>query len=116
MKHLLALIVGLALAIVASPAVAYVVEVTTSISLTTATDDEKLKQALESAINDVLDHAIAFTPTVVTVHKARMVGDRIYLLLLIADDEGETTMETFSTLPPAPREPAEPPRESTPRF
>ena len=54
----------------------------------------------ESAINDVLHHAIAFTPTVVTVHKARVVGGRIYILLLIADEEGEKTMETFSTTEP----------------
>ena len=97
MKTLLAAIIGLAITTSASPATAYVVEVTTSIPVATAADDAQLKDALESAINDVLHHAIAFTPTVVTVHKARVVGGRIYILLLIADEEGEKTMETFST-------------------
>ena len=96
MKTLLAAIIGLAITTSASPATAYVVEVTTSIPVATAADDAQLKDALESAINDVLHHAIAFTPTVVTVHKARVVGGRIYILLLIADEEGEKTMETFS--------------------
>ncbi len=100
MKTLLAAIIGLAITTSASPATAYVVEVTTSIPVATAADDAQLKDALESAINDVLHHAIAFTPTVVTVHKARVVGGRIYILLLIADEEGEKTMETFSTTEP----------------
>ena len=38
---------------------------------------------------DVLHHAIAFTPILVTLQTARVVGDRIYILLLIADGEGE---------------------------
>src|SRR5213593_4649068 len=101
MKSLLAAIITLAIATFANPATAYVVEVTTSIPVMTAGDDVRLKDALESAISDVLHHAIAFTPTVVTVHKARIVGDRIYLLLLIADEEGEKTMETFSSTEPA---------------
>ena len=39
--------------------------------------------------DDVLHHAIAFTPILVTLQTARVVGDRIYILLLIADGEGE---------------------------
>jgi len=95
MKSPLAAIIGLVIMIFASPATAYVVEVTTSIPVATAADDARLKDALESAIGDVLHHAIAFTPTVVTVHKTRVVGGRIYILLLIADEEGEKTIETF---------------------
>ena len=74
MKSPLAAIIGLVIVIFASPATAYVVVVTTSIPVTTAADDAQLNDALESAINDVLHHAIAFTPTVVTVHKTRVVG------------------------------------------
>ena len=32
-------------------------------------------------------------PTVVTVQHARALGDRVYILLVIADDHGEETME-----------------------
>ena len=41
----------------------------------------------------MLHHAIGLVPTVVTVQHARVLGDRIYILLLIADDDGEETME-----------------------
>jgi len=44
----------------------------------------------------VLEHAIAFLPTVVDVRDARRVGDRIYLLLLIADDDGAALVEALS--------------------
>jgi len=114
MKSGLAAIIGLVIMTFTSTATAYVVEVTTSIPVATAADDARLKDALESAISDVLHHAIAFTPTVVTVHKARVVGGRIYILLLIADEEGEKTIETFATMEPASSEPAEPSREVPP--
>ena len=93
MTHLLAAIVTLALVESATPAMAYVVAITTSIDLASAADDEHLRRALESAIDDVLHNAIAFAPTVVTVQDARVVGDRIYILLVIADAEGEKALE-----------------------
>ena len=114
MKSGLAVIIGLVLMTFTSTATAYVVEVTTSIPAATAADDARLKDALESAINDVLHHAIAFTPTVVAVHKARVVGGRLYILLLIADEEGVKTIETFATTEPASSEPAGPSREEPP--
>ena len=49
--------------------------------------------------------AIAFTPTTVMLEKARVVGDRIYLVPLLADADGEKTIATFSRLQPAPTEP-----------
>jgi hypothetical protein len=97
MKRLLAVIIGLALVGSAHPAAAYVVEITTSIPTASAADNAQFKDALESAILDVLHHAIAFTPTVVTLQSARVVGDRIYILLLIADDDGEEMMKQFSS-------------------
>ena len=98
---LLAIVTGLAIATFASPAAAYVVEITTSIPITSPGGDAKLKEALQSAIDDVLNHAIAFTPTVVTLQSARVVGDQIYILLLIADGDGEETMKRFSAEEPA---------------
>jgi len=96
MKTLLATIIGLAIVVVANPASAYVVAITTSIPATSVADDTDLKAALVSAIDDVLRHAIAFSPTFVTVLKARAVEDRIYILLLIGDSEGEEMMKKLS--------------------
>lgn len=111
MKSLLTTIIGLAIATFANPATAYVVEITTSIPVTSPGGDAKLKEALQSAIDDVLNHAIAFTPTVVTLQSARIVGDQIYILLLIADGDGEETMKRFSAEEPAANDP---PPESMP--
>ena len=96
MKTLLATIIGLAIVVVANPASAYVVAITTSIPATSVADDTDLKAALVSAIEDVLRHAIAFSPTFVTVLKVRVVEDRIYILLLIGDSEGEEMMKKLS--------------------
>ena len=97
MRSLVATIIGLTVAVLANPAAAYVVEVTTSIPIASAEDKEQLRDALSSAIDDVLDHAVAFTPTVVTLRSARVVGNRIYIVLLIADGDGEEAMKQLST-------------------
>ena len=102
MRILLAVIIGLSLTMLANPATAYVVHVTTSIPTTSAQDEAQFEQALRSAIDDILGHAIAFTPTVMTLQNARVVGDRIYILLLIADGDGEETMkQLFDEVPAA---------------
>ena len=97
MKTLMAMIVGLALTTAAYPAAAYVVAVTTSIPAQKVADDEDLDAALKSAVDDVLQHAIAFSPTFVTVQSARVVGGRVYILLLIGDDDGAATLKALST-------------------
>ena len=104
MKTFIAAIVGLALIVSATPVGAYVVEITTSIGLASVADEDQLRAAVESAIVDILTNAIAFSPTVVTVQKARVVADRIYILLLIADADGEKTLEVISAERPAPRD------------
>jgi len=58
MKTLLATIMGLAIVVVANPASAYMVAITTSIPATSVADDTDLGTALESAIDDMLRHAI----------------------------------------------------------
>jgi hypothetical protein len=80
----------------ASPAMAYVVEVTTAIDLTDVADKAQLRQAVKSAVEDVLANAISFSPTRITVQNARVVGDRMYLLLLIVDAAGEKALETMA--------------------
>ena len=102
MKNLIAAILGLAVMALATPAMAYVVEVTTSIDLTDVADKTQLRRAVEAAVADVLTNAITFSPTVVQVQNARVVGDRMYILLLIADADGEKALETIAADDPAP--------------
>lgn len=112
MRALLAAIVALVITVAASPAMAYVVMVTTSVPTASLTDEAQLKTAVAAAVDDVLAHAIGFTPTVVTLEGVRVVGDRMYLLMTIADAEGEATIDGLSTDEPLSIAPA----ETTPRF
>jgi hypothetical protein len=53
----------------ASPAVAYLVEVTTSVAVSDADDRRVLQEALLAAVDGVLKQAIAFTPTLIRPHE-----------------------------------------------
>src|SRR5438034_911745 len=63
------------------------------------------RHAVDAAIVDVLRNAIAFSPTMGTIQNARAVADRIYILLLIADADGEKTLEVISAERSAPSDP-----------
>ena len=96
MKRLSAAL-AVALLLAAAPASAHVVQATTSLSLTEVdiNDEPQLKQAVRSAVDVVLTTAIAFTPTLVALMGALVVGERLYLSLLIADEEGERTLDAL---------------------
>jgi len=96
MKSVVSVGALLALCLTAAPAFAYVVEVTTSIELQEASDPDRLHGAVKSAVESVLDKAIAFTPTLVTVTSARVIGERVYLRLLIVDAEEEQALRDLS--------------------
>ena len=72
---------GLALLTMASPATAYIVGALTSIRAEDAADDATLEKAIRAAVDDVATHAVAFRPTTVSLREAKLVGDRIYLLV-----------------------------------
>jgi hypothetical protein len=93
---LAATLIGLATVTFATSAAAYVVAVPTSFSVTTIDNDRQLTAAFNAAVDDVLSHAIAFSPTFVTVQSARVLGDRLYILLLIGDGEGEQMLKQLS--------------------
>jgi len=76
-----------------SPAAAFLVEVTTSIAVTGTEDRGQLQNALMTAVDDVLKEAIAFTPTLIVLTHAAVVGDRLYVRLLVADSDGERTFD-----------------------
>ena len=104
MKLCIAVVVGLvlALALSAGPAAAYVVQVVTTVPVaagTSAGDASKLGDLVESAIQDVVRHAIAFTPSIMRIEDARIIGEKLYLVILIADTEGESIIESLGEHP-----------------
>jgi hypothetical protein len=93
MKTFVAVAVALALAASAHVAAAYVAVVGTAIPIPSAPDAERsgrLEAVIWAAIRDVLEHAVAFTPTVVTIEDARIVGDRLHLLIFLSDEGGDS--------------------------
>ena len=93
MKTLVAVAIALALVASGRVAEAYVAVVGTAISVPSAPDAERsarLEEAIWAAIRDVVEHAVAFTPTVVTIEDARIVGDRLYLSIFLSDEGGES--------------------------
>jgi hypothetical protein len=103
----LAALVALAVSAAARPVSAFVVEVTTSVTIADADDRAAVETAIKSAVDEVVHEAIAFTPTLIVLTHARMVGDRLWLRLLIADKAGEEAFgdlgEEQDTAPPAER-------------
>ena len=87
----------------APPASAFVVEVTTSVAVADADDQRQLKTALQAAVDNVLNDAISFTPTVILLTHAVLVGDRLYVRLLLADQDGERTFNDLQPDEPRPQ-------------
>jgi hypothetical protein len=92
---LIVIALGLALLTAARPAAAYVIEALTSIPAGEAADKPALEKAIRAAVDDIATHAVAFTPTVVSLREAKLIGDRIYLFVLIADAAGEAEIEVL---------------------
>lgn len=105
MKTLLASVAALGLTWFATPAAAYVVEVTTTVAIVDATDQAELRQAVQTAVDAVLKEAIAFQPTLVVLTRAMVRGDRLYIGLLIADKDGEKAVEELGGKDPDGAEP-----------
>jgi len=87
----------------AVPAAAFVVEVTTSVDVNDAEDGSQLKTALQSAVDNVLHEAIAFRPTLIVLTHAVVRGNRLYVRMVLADEDGE---QTFNDLGPGHEAPA----------
>ena len=112
MKTLVAVAVALALAASAHVASAYVAVIGTASAIPSAPEAERsarLEEAIWAAIRDVLEHAVAFTPTVVTIEDARVVGDRLYLSIFLSDEGGGSS-------PTPPRRTAPGDRQQTGRW
>ena len=48
-----------------------------------------MQKAIREAVDDVAADAIAFTPTVTFLRETKLVGDRVYLFVLLADAAGK---------------------------
>jgi hypothetical protein len=100
MKFLLFAGIVATAALFGAPAVdAHVVQAMSSFSLADIDVDDKpqLEQALKTAVNRVLKDTIAFKPTFVTLTDAQVIGERLFFRVLIADEEGERTLEELSS-------------------
>jgi len=79
----------------AAPAAAVVMEVTTSVNVEDAEDNGQVKDALQKAVDTVLNEAIAFRPTLIVLTHAVVRGHRLYVRMLLADEAGEQTFKDF---------------------
>jgi hypothetical protein len=86
---------GLSALAVPAPAPAYVVEAITAIPAAEGDDRKRLEDAIQAAMDDLATHAVAFTPTVMALLDARLIGDRIFLFVLLADREGERAVKVL---------------------
>jgi len=98
MKGIVTLLIAAAMAtFTATSASAHIVEVTTSIPVAEASSQADLKVAVASAVDDAIHRAVAFTPTAVTLQGVRRIGNRIYLQLLIVDQDGEALIKQLAS-------------------
>ena len=75
---------GLALLLVAAPA--------PTLAPVESLDQKRRDGTIQAALDYVAAHAVALTPTVVALLDARLIGERIFLFVLLADREGERTI------------------------
>jgi hypothetical protein len=97
---LFAAVLALGIMSLTPPAHAFVARVATSVAVDTIDTEEQLDQAIQAALGNVLK-AIAVRPSVLQLEKVQLVGDRIYLLLLVADADGEEMLKVLSRTKPA---------------
>lgn len=84
------------------PASGRLLEVTTSVPVEDVQREGELGEHLQTAVRGVVSETIAFTPTLVALTDARVVGRRLYLRLLIADEEGERELKDLIESAPEP--------------
>jgi hypothetical protein len=96
MRTMLAALLGLALVAASAPAFAHVVEVTTAVSLTDVEDQETLTAAIRAAVNEAMESAVGFKPTLIALTRANVIGERLYVRLLMADAEGEEMLRDLA--------------------
>jgi len=74
-------------------AAAHVVQVTTAIDIGDVKSPHDFERALRAAVEDAAHDAIAFEPAVVALTGMRIVGDRVLVGILFADEAGKEMLE-----------------------
>jgi hypothetical protein len=80
---------------VANLAAAHVVQVTTAIDIADIKSPHDFERALQDAVEDAATEAIAFEPVVVALTGIRIVGDRVLVGVLFADEAGKEMLESL---------------------
>lgn len=78
---------------VANVASAHVVQVTTAIDIADIQSPHDFERALQDAVENAANGAIAFEPAVVALTGMRIVGDRVLVGVLFADEAGKQMLE-----------------------
>ena len=96
-------VAGLAFAVamlaVASLAGAHVVQVTTAIDIADIKSPHDFERALQDAVEEAANEAIAFEPAVVALTGMRVIGDRVMVGVLFADEAGKQMLEALGQGP-----------------
>lgn len=88
MKSLVAALAAAMVVCSATASGADIAHVSTSVAVADADDELAVKQAIQTAVDDLLSQGIGFTPTLVVLTRAVLLDGRLYIRLLVADDEG----------------------------
>jgi len=80
---------------VADPVAAHVVQVTTAIDISNVKSPHDFERALQAAVEQAAKEAIAFEPTIVALTGARVLGDKVLVSVLFADDAGKAILEAM---------------------
>jgi hypothetical protein len=80
---------------VATLASAHVVQVTTAIDITDIKSPHDFERAVQDAVEEAANEAIAFEPAVVALTGVRVIGDRVLLGVLFADEAGKQMLEAL---------------------
>lgn len=95
----LILVAGLAFVVAmlatANLAAAHVVQVTTAIDIADVKSPHEFERALEAAVEEAANEAIAFEPAVVALTGIRIIGDRVLVGVLFADEAGKAMLEAL---------------------
>jgi len=85
----------IALLAVANLAAAHVVQVTTAIDIAEVKSPHEFERALQAAVEKAANEAIAFEPSVVALTGMRIIGDRVLVGVLFADEDGKEMLEAL---------------------
>jgi hypothetical protein len=85
----------IAMFVMASLAAAHVVQVTTAIDIADVKSPHEFERALQDAVEQAANGAIAFEPAVVALTGVRVVGDRVLVGVLFADEAGKEMLEAL---------------------